>query len=94
MHVDEGSTYKHRQDATDRLLAQLKLTVSKQKRHDVGSCVHIFSHIRMTMHVEHLQVSPSCLLPVSHFNEQCGSGGLPVCRLSASRKVCHLQPLK
>ena len=91
MHVDEGSTYQQRQEATDRLLAQLKLTVSKQKRHDVGSYVHIFSHIRMTMHVEHLQVSNSCLLPASRSIGQCGSGGLPVCRPSVSRKVCHLQ---
>ncbi len=60
MTVSAEASEKDRKDKMDDLLQQLlgsELSIGEVlQRQSLGSIVHIFSHIRMTLHVENMAV--------------------------------------
>lgn len=63
MAVPADASEKERRAELDSLLDQLleggRADLPMQERRHLGSIVHIFSHIRMTLHVERLVLKAS-----------------------------------
>ena len=93
MTVPANASEKERRSEVDSLLDRLlecgSASLHVQERKHLGSIVHIFSHIRMTLHVERLVVKACILVPHNLIGTTYQCSLLLGCRACLSQLIGH-----